>query len=636
MLSTIRENTKGWIAGIILGLIAIPFALWGINYYFEGGSVKVAVVNGVDIGVDAYRRTLDDQRRSFQQMLGQRFDSRIFDSPDFRNRVLDAMIDEILMTEAVKSEGYRISSVELARQIRQAPQFQREGQFDPKLYEFMLRNAGLDARSFEAKLRNDVLMRHVESGYTQSAIVSTADMQSLMRLQAQEREAVIAVLKPARLQSQVKVTPEAIEQEYSQNAGRYKTTERVRIQYLRLSAADLSKDIRVSPDEIQQALADAAQTTTAQEERRASHILIKLDPAADPAAEKAAMSKIRDLRAKLLAGGDFATLAKAHSEDPGSARQGGDLGQIARGSMAKEFEQALFALKKPGSLSEPIRTQYGLHLIKLTGLKSAPNAPTVNRAKIEADLRARKAEQRFFDLSERFHNLVYENPDSLKPAADTLGLKLETSDWFTRAGGGNGVAANRKLVEAAFDSEVLDQARNSQAIETAPGTLVALRILAHEPARQRPLSEVRAGIEKTLLQAALQNRAMEIGQEAVKKLQQGGTFESVARGYGMDVNPSRRYKRDMKDADRLLVQALFRTAHPDQGKPSYDAAASSDGSMALIMLKRVVEPDTVSVSGNEAGNIRRSLEARRGRDYFEYYRANLRNQASVKIYKDQL
>jgi len=635
MLSTIREKTKGWIAAIILGLIAIPFALWGINYYFEGGSVKVAVVNGVDIGVDAYRRTLDDQRRSFQQMLGQRFDPRIFDTPDFRTRVLDAMIDEILMAEEVKSAGYQISSTELARQIRQAPQFQRDGRFDPKLYEFMLRNAGLDARSFEAKLRRDILMRHSESGYAQSALVSSADVQSLLKLQAQEREATVAILRPERLQSQVKITPEAIEQEYNQNANRYKTTERIRIQYLRLSAADLAKNVRVSNEELQQALADAAQGKTAQEERRASHILIKLDPAADPAAEKAAMSKIQGLRSKLLAGADFATLAKQHSEDPGSARQGGDLGLIVRGSMVKEFEQALFALKKPGSLSNPVRTQYGLHLIKLTGLKST-NAPAVNRAKIEADLRVRKAEQRFFELSERFHNLVYENPDSLKPAAETLGLRIETSDWFTRTGGDSGIASNRKLVDAAFDPEVLEQGRNSQAIETAPSTLVALRILAHEPARQRPLTEVRAGIEKSLLQVALQKKAMEVGQDAVQKLKQGAKFESVARGDGMDIQSSRRYKRVMKDVDRQLLHALFQSAQPESGKPTYATATTSDGRIALIMLTRVIDPENVSAAGSEAANIRRSLEARRGRDYFEYYRASLRDQASIKIYKDQL
>ena len=635
MLSTIREKTKGWIAAIILGLIAIPFALWGINYYFEGGSVKVAVVNGVDISVDTYRRTLDEQRRSFQQMLGQRFDPRILDSADFRNRVLEAMIDEILMAEEVKSSGYRMSTAELARQIRQAPQFQRDGQFDPKLYEFMLRNAGLDARGFESKLQRDVLLRHAESGYAQSALVSSADVQSLLKLQAQERDAVVAVLKPEYLRSRVKLTPEAVEQEYKRNASRYMTTERVRIQYLRLSAADLAKEVRVSPEELQQALAEAAQGTKSQEERRASHILVKLAPGADKAAEQAAMSRIQDLRAKLSAGADFSALAKQHSDDAGSAKQGGDLGLIARGSMVKEFEQALFALKKPGSLSDPVRTQYGLHLIKLTGFKAAPAATAVNRAKIEADLRVRKAEQRFFELSERFHNLVYEQPDSLKPAAETLGLKIDTSDWFTRAGG-SGIAASRKVVDAAFDSEVLEQGRNSQAIEIAPSTLVAIRILAHEPAHQRPLPEVRAGIEMTLFQAELEKKAMEIGQEAMLQLKQGAAFDSVARGHGMDIRPSRSYTRNMKDVDRQLLQELFRSSHPVNGKATYQLAAMADGSAALIMLKRVVEPDSVSVSGNEAASLRRSLEARRGRDYFEYYRANLRNQASVKIYKDQL
>jgi len=636
MLSTIREKTQGLIAAIILGAIAIPFALWGINYYFEGGSVKVAEVNGVDISVDAYRRTLDDQRRSFQQMLGTRFDPRMFDSPDFRGRVLDTMIDDVLMVDEVKSRGYRISSAELARQIRQAPQFQRDGQFDSKLYEFMLRNAGLDARGFEGKVRKDILLRQAESGYAQSAIVSQSDLEHYLKLQQQEREAVVAVLKSDRLKNQVSISPEAIQQEYERNASRYQTAERIQIEYVRLAAADLAKSVTVNQDELKQALAEASQAATLPEERRVSHILIKLAPGADPAAEKAAMAKIQDLRTKLMGGADFATLAKQYSDDPGSAKQGGDLGLITRGSMVREFEEAAYALQKPGSLSKPVRTQYGLHLIKLTGLKAAPKEPAVNRAKVESELRVRKAEQRFYDLSERFHNLVYEQPDSLKPAAEALGLKIEVSDWFTRAGGSNGLAANRKVVDAAFDPEVIEQGRNSQAIETGPSTLVALRIHAREPARLRPLAEVRSEIEKSLLQVAVQEKAAELGKQAMLKLDHGESFEGVARGLGMEIKTAQRYKRVMPGADRSLVQAIFRAGQPTQGKPAYATTSTQDGGLALIKLERTIEPDTVSLTGNEARQLRALLDARRGREYLDYYRTNLRSQANIKIYKDQL
>jgi len=636
MLSTIREKTQGWIAGIILGLIAIPFALWGINYYFEGGGrLNVAEVNGVDITVDAYRRALEDQRRSLQRVLGRNADPRMFDTAVFRERVLDGLIDEILLAADVETQGYRVSNAELARQIRMAPQFQRDGQFDPKLYDTLLHGAGMDIRTFEARLRRDVQLRQAESGFSQSVIVTAADIGALLRLEMQEREATVAVLRPARLRDRVKVSASAVEEEYSAHPERYKTTERVRIEYIRLAAADIAKGMRVSESELRQAIADASQASAGKEERRASHILVKLSAGADAQAEKAAMAKIQALRAKLVAGADFATLAKQNSDDPGSATQGGDLGFVGHGTLAKEFEQALFAMKKTGELSAPVRTTYGLHLIKLTAIKASAAAP-VPRAKIEAELKARKAEERFYELSEKFHNLVYEQPDSLKPAAEALGLRVETSDWFTRSGPGSGIAAAPKVLEAAFSPEVLEQGRNSDSIEIGANSLIALRVVAHDPSHLRPLKEVRAEIEKALMNNLLATEAERLAQEAVKKLSEGGSIEAVARQYGMEIRPSRRYGRKTSGVEAPLLQALFKTAHPNGTRPACGSADLADGAVAVFAVTRVLEPEKVDIKSAEAATIRRTLEAHRGQEYYNDYRASLRQRAKINIYKDQL
>jgi len=637
MLTTIREKTQGWIAAIILGLVTIPFALWGINTYFEsGGRLNVAEVNGVDISVERYKRALEDQRRSLQKMLGRAVDPRLFDTPEFRQRVLDSLIDESLIAMDVEAHGYRVSDAELGRQIRLAPQFQRDGQFDPKLYEVLLRNAGLDVSGFEARLRHDALIRQAESGFSQSAIVMPSDLQALLGLQAQQREALVAVLKPARLRERVKVDTEAVEQEYTANAERYKSPERVRIQYIRLAAMDLAKDIRVSEEEIRKAMMDGVTSAAGKEERRASHILIKLPQGADTKAEQAAMAKAQDLRAKLLGGADFATLARKNSEDPGSAAQGGDLGFVGRGTLAKEFEQSLFALKKSGELSAPVRTSYGLHLIKFTGVKAPAVAPTMTRAKAEAEIRTRRAEERFFELSEKFHNLVYEQTDSLKPAAEVLGLKIETSGWFSRDSGGSGLVAEPKIIEAAFDPEVLGQGRNSSTIEVGRNTLVALRIAAHEPRNLRPLAEVRPEIEKTLLVSAMRAEAERLAQEALGKLRAGESFEGVARLYGMEAQAARLYGRKAAGVDAQLLRALFKTVHPEGGKPVYGSAVQTDGAVAVFALKRVAEPEKPSTVGAEADALRKMVETRRGLEYLDSYRSGLRQQAKIKVYKDQL
>lgn len=639
MLTTIREKTQGWIAAIILGLVTIPFALWGINTYFEGGGrLNVAEVNGVDISVDAYKRTLDDQRRSLQQMLGRAADPRLFDTPEFRQRVLDGLVDELLVAADVEAHGYRVSNAELSRQIRLVPQFQRDGQFDPNLYAALLRNNGQDVPGFEARLRRDVLVRQAESGFAQSAIVTSSEIQTLLSLQAQQREATVAVLKSTRLRDRIKISAAAIEQEYNSNAERYKTPERVRIDYIRLDAAELAKGVHVSEEDIRKAMTESAASAAGKEERRVSHILIKLPQDAEASAEKAAMAKAQDLRAKLLVGTDFATLARKNSEDPGSAAQGGDLGFVARGTLAKEFEQALFALKKSGELSAPVRSSYGLHLIKLTGVKGPSAAPAATRAKVEAEIKVRKAEERFFELSEKFHNLVYEQTDSLKPAAELLGLKIESSGWFTRTGGGggSGLVADPKIIEAAFDPEVLGQGRNSSTIEIGRNTLVALRVAAHETRNLRPLAEVRSEIEKTLLVSAVQAEAERLSQEALGKLRAGQSFDGVTRQYGMDAQPARLYARMTAGTDGKLLSALFKAGQPGSGKPVYGSAVLADGAVAVFALKRVMEPEKPATLGAEADALRKQLEIRRGREYLDSYRSGLRQEAKVKVYKDQL
>ena len=637
MLTTIREKTQGWIAGVILALVAIPFALWGINAYFDGGGrVNVAEVNGMPISVDSYRRNLDDQRRSLQRMVGRGIDPRMFDTPTFRQQVLDSVIDDLLFTAEVENQGYRVSTAELARQIRLAPQFQRDGQFDPKLYEALLRNDGRDVRGFEAGLQRNFLARQAESGFDRSGLVMPSDIETLSKLQAQQREAKVAVLRPARLRSRVQVSAQAIEQDYNANAGRYMTPERVRIDYILLASSDLAGGIRVTEDEVRRALAETSASTAGKEERRASHILIKLPAGADAKAEQAAMGKIQDLRAKLLSGADFATLARKNSEDPSSAVQGGDLGFVGRGALVKEFEQSLFSLKKPGELSAPVRSSYGFHLIKLTGIKTPPAAPAVARAKIEADIKARKAEERFFELSEKFQNLVYEQPDGLKPAAETLGLAVQTSGWLTRAGGGSGILANAKLIEAAFDPEVLTQGRNSSVIEIGPNTLVALRLAAHEPSRQRPLAEVRTEIENALLTKAAQAEVGRLAEEAIVKLRAGEAFEAVAKQYGMEMNPSRSYARKTAGVESALLTALFKAPYPQGGKPEFGITALADGAVALFVLSRVIEPAKPDLAGPETDALRKALEARRGREFLDSYRSGLRQQAKIKTYKDQM
>lgn len=637
MLGKIREKTGGKVAAIILSLVAIPFVLWGTYSYFEGGSrVNVARVGDVEIGAERYRSALEQQRRAAQQTLGKAYDTHLFDSPEFKTSVVEGMIEEVVLLNGARAGGYRVSDAQLNRMIRQEPQLQRAGQFDPRLYEMLLRRTGVDARGFEARLRGDMIVRQAASGFSEGGLVSEREISAVLRLKEQRREAAYAQLKPEKFLGGARITPQDIQSYYDAHSEQYRTPERARIQYLRLSAGDIARKIKLSDDELRKAYAEQAGRYVTPEQRRASHLLVNLPAAADPAAERQALAKSENLRAQALAGADFAGLARKHSEDAGSAANGGDLGVIERGAFPAEFESALSALK-PGEISKPVRSASGYHLIKLTELRpEVRKSFTEARPALEKELRQHRADEQFFDLIERFRNLVYEQPDSLQPAAQALGLALETSDWFTRAAGA-GIAAESKVREAAFDPEVVAHGRNSPAIEIDVGTVVALRVLEHQAAASRPLAEVRSAIEQELRLRHARAEVRKAGEALLARVRAGERLETLAGPQGASYSSAHWIsRRDSRGPDAALIEAIFKAARPDSGQSVYGGVELANGGYAVYALTRVEEGNLERADDALKAEVRRLLTERRGREFYAAYRAALRQKADARIYADKL
>ena len=636
MLTTIREKTQGWIAGIILGLLAVPFALWGVNSYFEtDAKLIVARVGDQDIGVNEYKNALEEQRRSLQQTFGRGLNQKLLDSPEFKMRTLDDLIDQALLAQDAQARGYHIGNDELARRIAAISFFQRAGRFDQQAYTTALRTLGLNVRSFEARMRREAMVKQAVDGFAYSTIVTKADKDALLRLETQARQTTYVVIKPQQYMDTVAVTAQGVEDYYASNVDKFKTPERARIEYIRFSAVDLSSKIHISEEDLQKAYAQELGRYTSPEQRRASHVLIQVAEGPDGGAQ--ALQKIQELRKQLISGTDFATLAKKHSADPGSAAKGGDLGYLTRnGSMVKEFEDALFNLKK-GELSQPVRTSYGYHLIKLVDLKPLVHKTFKEvRDEIESALRIRKAEEQFYELSEKLRNLAYEQPDSLKPVAEALGLTIAQSDWFTRSGG-EGIAADARIAEAAFDPDVLVQGRNSSAIETAPNTLVVLRVSAHQEAATLPLSAVRDQILILLKQRLAQDAAKQASGQLLQQLQQGASLATLAKSHAWPVVASKSITRHQPQGmDPKLLDAVFAAPRLVAGKPVYGSADVGEG-YAVYALESVQEGIAGADADAELKNLaNRLLSERRGRDYFANYRSGLRQETKPKIYPDRL
>lgn len=629
MLSTIREKTQGIIATFIIVLVAIPFAVWGINSYFEEGqNSAVAEVNGVLIKQPAYRAALE-QLRGIDPARG--------DTKALRELVLEQLINRALLIEDAQDRGYRMSDAQLARMIREVPYFQRDGRFDGELYQAMLRQEGTTAPEFEGRLRRENLSQQIQRGLIESAFVTAADVDAVLRLQQQQREIAYALIPREKLAAGVRIAPDEVEAHYRSQPEAFQTQEAVRVEYVRLAAVDSVKRYQPTEEELRQAYAANAERYTKPAKRRASHILVQLPAGANAETEAKAKERIAEIERQLRRGGDFAALAQQHSDDSDSRAKGGDLGVVKPGLLPAELEQALKALTA-GQVSPPVRTPFGYHLVKLTEYAPETRRPFEQmRNELSDEVRRQKGEERFFERAERFRTLVYEQPESLQPAAAALELKVEQSGWLTRNGGGSGPLAQPRVREVAFNPELIASRRNSDAIELSGDELLAVRVIEHKPATLRPLAEVQADIERQLLATRLKERAAQMSAEWLERLQQGGDLTQLAKQAGVGAVTKKTVTRDAaRDIDRRIVDAAFAAARPAASQSTYTQADVSPQGVAIIAINAVRDGDPAKVDAALKEQVRQQLLARRGAEYYNHYHAGLRREADVKIYRDQL
>lgn len=630
MLTAIREKTHGIIAGFIITLIIIPFALWGTYSYFSGGSaLNVAEVEGIEVSQNAYRFALD-------RVLARAPNPALLDTPEFKRQVLDSLIDETLVIENATVQGYRISDAELGRLIRESPDFQVGGRFNPELYDRRLRREGVNQQTFEERLRTSQINVQIQSGFTESALVLPTEKAALLRLWQEKRDFDYIVVRPNRFMSRIRISDDDVKGYYESYPDRFKTPEQVRIEYIQLSAAELGAAYHPSEAELRRAYQDEISLYATPEKRRTSHILIELPASASEEDAKQALEKARGIAQKLRAGADFAALAKEHSADTGTVAKGGDLGYVERGTLPEELEKVMFELK-PGAISEPVRTSYGYHIAKLTEYTPSSQKPFAEaRGDIEKVLRQRKGDEEFFEKFEEMSNLVYEEPDSLAPAAQRLGLKVMQSEWFGRERGA-GIAGQPKVVQAAFSPEVLQESRNSDVVEIDQETLVALRVVGHREAERKPLEEVRGEITALLRKEKAREQATTLGAELAKKLRAGERLDALAQARGLKTEQAKSVTRlDLGGVDGRIVTAVFKARRPTAGEASFGEVDLGDNGYAVFALEHVEQGASETADESLKRRVDNVLSQRRGTSVFASYVERLRKTADIKVHVDRL
>jgi peptidyl-prolyl cis-trans isomerase D len=503
---------------LLLLLILPSFVLVGVSSYNERGSNDgVATVDGKKITQQewesAQRRQLDQAR----QMMGAQFDQKLFETPEAKQAVLDQLVAERAINAEIVRNKLTVSDAALQKAILEIQAFRKEdGTFDMDRYKAALAAQGMTPEMFDQRMRHDLAVQQLVGSVQQTAFAPRAVANRLSDINDEEREVQEQLFPAANYVSQVKVTDDMIKAYYDKNAALFQVPESVKAEYVVFDASAVEKQVNVSDADVAEAYNKNKARFTTPEKRTASHILINVKKGASAAEDAAAKAKAQAILDEVKKNpNDFAKIAKAQSQDPGSAELGGDLGVVQKGVFVKPVEDAIYSLKE-GDVSGLVRSEFGYHIIKIT--KIVPESQkSLEEAKPEivAELKKAKMSAKYTELAETFRNTVYEQADSLKPVADKLGLTIQTAEGLTRAP--NPALApspvnNPKFLEAIFGSDAIKNKRNTDAVEIAPGTLVAGRVVEFKPAAKRPLADVEAAIRQRVTQEEAAKLARQAGE----------------------------------------------------------------------------------------------------------------------------
>jgi peptidyl-prolyl cis-trans isomerase D len=638
MLQFIRDRAQGWIAWAIIGLLIIPFAFWGINTYFEGGGdAVVANVDGTDVTLNEYRDLMARQRERVRSMLGASATGDLIDSLVKPKDVLEAAVEREVLVQMGQNAGFRVSDVVLAEQIRTMEGFQRDGVFSKELYQQALRARGYTPAGFENDMKRGIVLDQINSGIVTTALITKSEVDAYIRLRDQKREIGYAIVASAPLAASMTPSEEQIKKYYDEHTAQFVQPEEVSIEYVELRAADMAAKVTVSEDELKQFYEEQKDQYGVPEERRARHILVTIDSAKDPNGE-AALKTAQEIAAQIKKGESFEALAKAKSQDPGSATQGGDLGFFGRGAMDPAFEAAAFALK-PGEVSEPVKSAFGYHIIRLEAINASTQKPFAEvRAEVERQLRDKKAQTMFYEQSDTLANLAYEKPDSLQPVADALGLRIQKTGMFSKRGGA-GVAANPKVSAAAFSDDVLRKGLNSEPIEAgAPGVdhVVVLRVKDHKPEQPLTLETVRAEVTNQVKQRMAREKSEELGKALRKQIEAGADAVAAAKEARAEWKAGAIISRNDAALNREVVNHAFKLAKPSDGKPTVSGVVLGNGDFAVVSVVSVKDGDPAAVDETQRKGILQSLTNRASESEFGAMMESAKQKAKIARFEDKL
>lgn len=587
MLQNLREHIHGWIAGVIVAILCLAFALWGMEYYLSGNSDQktVAKVNGEEI-TQSQVAVVYKQLRNQQHLEA---DSGVIN--DFLQKQLNAaalnkLVNQYVLAEAAIKAGFAQSNEQLGAILAAVPAFQQNGQFSQEMFQRVIANYFPSQQAFFTDLRQNALTAQVKMGIETSAFSLPNEIDRQIELLEQKRDISYINIPTDKFLATVKISDADINDYYKKHQQDFMTPEQVSLQYILLSMEEAAKKVSVTEQELNQYYQDNKAEFSTPDQWQIARITIKIAPDADQKAIAAAQAKADAASKQLASGQDFAKVALQYSDDKPTAIQGGMIGWVNRLQQTPAMVQAVSALQ-PGQVSVPFQTNDGLAIVKLLAIKSGDTMPFASvQAQVEKNLRQQKVEQLIANDSEQLANITYTNPDTLKVASDTLGLPIQTTEYFTSKGGKSGISANPKVIAVAFSDNVLKQHNNSDLINLDSQSAVVIRVADSKPAAIRPLTEVRGEIEAILTAQAAKNAAQTLGTKILADLKSGVAAEKIAQENALTVVTKPQLGREAADVPAAIRKLAFDLPVPS-AKAVFGGTALPDGGYAIVLLTKV-------------------------------------------------
>ena len=620
MLQNIRDNSTGWISKSIVGLIVVIFAFTGFEAIISStsNSNNAAKVNGEEITLDALAEAKNLQRRQLMQQFGKDFEANLIDDALLSESALKGLIARKLLLQAANQSDFAFSSASIDQFMLTAPEFQEDGKFSADRFDQVIRQMGYSRLQFRQMIEQEMRTSQLRAGIAGSAFVTEQEAQAFARLERQTRDFSMLTIAPDL--ADVSVTSAEAEAYYNENATEFMTPEQVVVEYIELEKSAFFDQVTVDDAELKELY--QAEIANLAEQRRAAHILIEVS--ADVSDEQARL-KAEQAIERINAGEDFAVVAKELSDDSGSAAQGGDLGFAAPGIYEPEFEDALYALSAD-QVSEPVRTDFGWHVIKLLDIQEAdiPSFASL-QDKLTQNLKAQQVEQRFVEAVKDLEGLAYESADLQQPATE-LNLTVKVSEAFGR-NGAEGLFANRQVLDAAFSTEVLEESANSMAIELDPETTIVLRVKEHKRPEPIPFAQVSAQIQQQLTAQRAIEQAQSQGETLLASLQDGQTsIKQVKQNEWQTVEA---VTRDQDRFDPQVLQTLFKMPKPTANAAQFAGVSLSNGEYVLLRLTGVNDSPT-PLNSEELAQYQEILASRAGQVDFNAMLQQLEVDAKIE------